>query len=145
MSAYAKPVEILLIENQSQDIGLIEKMLAGETRPTQLHVVNNPPAAFDYLFHRGDDAAAPRPVLILLDMDIGRQGEEILKQVKSDSHLADIPVVVLASSEKEADILASCQLHANCYIAKPPSPDHRLEVLTSVLRFWLHIARLPCT
>ena len=97
-----------------------------------------------FLRQEGEHAAAPRPDLILLDLNLPRKdGREVLAEVKADESLAQIPVVVLTTSQAEQDIAKSYQLHANCYITKPVDLDQFMEVIKAVESFWLTVVRLP--
>jgi CheY-like chemotaxis protein len=97
-----------------------------------------------YLRNEGEHANVPRPDLILLDLNLPKKdGREVLKEIKESPTLKSIPVVILTTSESEADILRSYQLHANCYITKPVGLDGFLKVVNSIDSFWLSVVKLP--
>ena len=110
----------------------------------RLHVAEDGEAAIEFLHQRGEFAAAPRPDVILLDLNLPKKdGRQVLKEVKADPELAVIPVVVLTSSEADEDILRSYELHANCYITKPVNFKQLLTVVKAIEEFWLTIVKLP--
>jgi two-component system, chemotaxis family, response regulator Rcp1 len=102
--------------------------------------------ALDFLRRRGTHGTAPRPDLILLDLNLPKKdGREVLSEIKSDVALKTIPVVILTTSQAEEDILKSYHLHANCYVTKPVDLEKFIVVVQSIDRFWLTIATLPRT
>lgn len=143
MSA-ARPITILLVEDDPGDVRLTKEALATSKIRNDLHVVGGGEEAMDFLHRQGDHADAPRPDLILLDLNLPRlSGQEVLKRVKSDEELKSIPVTVLTTSEAEEDILRSYALAANAYVTKPVGLDQFLEVVNAVQDFWVQIVRLP--
>jgi len=109
-----------------------------------LHWVETGEAAMDFLYQQGDYANAPRPDLILLDLNLpGMDGREILAEVKADPNLRRIPVVVLTTSSDEADVLRSYDLHANCYVTKPFDVQQFIQVIQLISDFWLTAVNLP--
>ena len=109
-----------------------------------LHAVNSGDEALDYLYRRNGHAAAARPDMILLDLDLpGTDGRAVLRSIKDDAELRSIPVVILTSSEAETDIVKAYEAHANCYIAKPIDFDKFINVVKSIENFWLSVVRLP--
>ena len=115
-----QPIEILLVEDNPGDVDLTREALEEAKVGNRLHVAEDGEAAVDFLYQRGEFAAAPRPDMILLDLNLPKKdGRQVLKEIKADPKLAEIPVVVLTTSEADEDILRSYQLHANCYITKP--------------------------
>jgi len=136
----ARPIEILLIEDNPGDVRLtIEGLSESKVRNT-LHVAKDGVEAMD-LLRRAD---GPRPDLILLDLNLPRMdGREVLTAIKSDPKLKIIPVVVLTTSRAEQDILRSYELQANCYITKPVDLEKFMTVVKSIEDFWLTIVRLP--
>ena len=139
-----RPVEILLVEDNEGDVRLTREALREGHLRNRLHVVEDGERALDFLFRRGDYASAPRPDLILLDLNLPRRdGREVLAEIKSDTILRRIPVVVLTTSEAEQDILESYNLHANCYVRKPVDLDAFIQVVRSIDNFWLAIVKLP--
>jgi CheY-like chemotaxis protein len=140
----SRPIEILLVEDNPADIRLIEEGL-NETRVRNvLHPVTNGQQAIDFLFRREEHADAPRPDLILLDLNLpGISGHEVLAAVKQDDGLRSIPVVVLTSSESEIEIKRAYENHANCFISKPVDFNSLIEVVGRIERFWFATVRLP--
>ncbi|MEU6752763.1 response regulator [Spirillospora sp. NPDC046719] len=109
-----------------------------------LHVVRDGAEALDYLYRRGAHAAAPRPDLILLDLNLPkRDGREVLEEIKSHPDLAAIPVVVLTTSSAEEDILRSYRLHANAYVTKPVDFDQFINAIRQIDDFFVTVVRLP--
>ena len=101
-------------------------------------------AALEFLFRRGQHAGAPRPDLVLLDLNLPRRnGQEVLRAVKADDGLKTIPVIVLTTSRADEDVLSSYRDHANCFISKPLDVDEFSAVVRSIESFWLGTARLP--
>jgi len=143
-AAGGQPVEILLVEDNEGDARLArEAMLESKMRNT-LHHVSDGEEAMAFLHRVGKYAHAPRPSLILLDLNLPKKdGREVLAEIKSDDELRNIPVVVLTQSSAEEDILASYDLHANCYITKPVDLTQFIKVVRSIDDFWLTIVRLP--
>lgn len=141
---YQKPIEILLVEDNPGDVDLTRNALENSKMRITLHVVGNGEAAMAFLQSRGSNADAPRPDLILLDLNLPRKdGREVLAEIKSDEDLKRIPVVILTSSKDEEDILKSYNLHANCYITKPIDINQFFKVVKSVENFWFSIVKLP--
>ena len=141
---YGSPIEILLVEDSPGDARLTLEALHEAKINNRLHVVEDGVRAMDFLHQRGADADAPRPDLILLDLNLPRKsGREVLAEVKGDAALRRIPVVILTSSQAEQDIVKSYDLHANCYITKPIDWDDFIRVIRGIENFWLSIVRLP--
>jgi two-component system response regulator len=139
-----RPIEILLVEDNPGDVDLTKEALEGAKVYTRLHVAEDGEAAVEFLCRRGQFAAAPRPDLILLDLNLPKKdGRQVLQEIKADPDLAAIPVVVLTTSEADEDILHSYQLHANCYITKPVDFKQFLKVVEAIEDFWLTIVKLP--
>src|SRR5262249_30755577 len=136
----AAPIEILLVEDNPGDVRLIREALGEAHVPNKLRVVSDGMEAMSFLHREGRYEELPRPDLILLDLNLPRKsGREVLEEVKRDPRLNTIPVVVLTTSEADADILASYRLHANCYITKPGDLEQFLKVVRSIDHFWLSI------
>ncbi len=139
-----KPIEILLIEDSPGDVDLAREALAETKIRNILRVVSDGEEAMAFLQRTGKYAEAPRPGLILLDLNLPRKdGREVLKEIKSNDNLKRIPVVILTTSGEEEDVLRSYNLHANCYITKPIDLKQFLKVVKSIEEFWLTIVRLP--
>jgi two-component system, chemotaxis family, response regulator Rcp1 len=139
-----RPIEILLVEDNPGDVRLaIEAMREGNV-VNHLSVVSDGEAAMAFLRRECGYTVAPRPDLILLDLNLPRKdGREVLAEIKSDPALRGIPVVVLTTSGSEEDILNAYSLHANCYINKPVDLDQFIRVLRSIRDFWFSVVRLP--
>ena len=139
-----RPVQILLVEDNSGDVGLTLEALKEATLPNKLTVVKNGIEALSLMRRQGQYAQAARPDLILLDLNLPRKdGRKVLADIKSDDNLKRIPVVVLTTSEDEQDIMESYNLHANCYIVKPLDLDRFITVVKAIEDFWLRIVVLP--
>jgi len=139
-----RPIEILLVEDNPGDVRLTKEALKDGKVLNKLHVVNDGVEAMAFLRREGKYANAVRPDLILLDLNLPKKGgREILAEIKSDSDLKRIPVVILTVSKLEEDIIKTYDLHANCYIIKPIDLDRFIEVVRAIEDFWLAIVRLP--
>ena len=137
-------VEILLVEDNLGDIRLTQEALRESKFHNQLHVVRDGMEAMQFLRHEGNFAQAPRPDLILLDLNLPRKdGREVLQDIKSDDDLRRIPVVVLTTSEADEDILRSYNLHANCYITKPVDLYRFIAIVQTIEQFWFQVVKLP--
>ena len=140
----AKPIEILMVEDSPGDVRLAIEALKEAKVLNNFSVVEDGVEAMAFLRRQGKHAAAPRPDLILLDLNLPKKdGREVLAEVKSDDSLKAIPVVVLTTSQAEQDIVRSYELHANCYITKPVDLDQFMTVVKSVESFWLTVVKLP--
>jgi len=139
-----RPIQILLVEDSPSDAFLIHHTLSREFSD-RVHMVDNGMDAVAYLRGQGPYAPEPRPDLILLDLNLPKKdGREVLLEIKNDTNLRSIPVVVLTSSAAEEDVRTSYDLHANCYVTKPVDFDRLAEVLRSIRDFWSRVATLPC-
>lgn len=137
-------LDILLVEDNPGDIRLTQEALRETRMPSTLHVAKNGVAAMDFLRRRGEYSDAPRPGLVLLDLNLPRlSGREVLKQMKDDPHLRRIPVIVLSTSEAQRDVTESYDLHANCYINKPVDFEQFLRVISMIEQFWFGLVKLP--
>jgi len=137
-------INILLVEDNPGDVRLTKEAFKEARVNNNLHVAGDGVEAMDFLKHNGNFSDAPRPDLILLDLNMPRKnGREVLAEIKKDPELMRIPVVVLTMSHAEEDILKSYDLHANCYISKPVDIDRFIEVVSSIEGFWLTIVKLP--
>lgn len=138
------PIEILMIEDNEGDVFMTTEAFKEAKVANNLSVARDGNEAMDFLHREGKFATAPRPDLILLDLNLpGRDGRQILADIRSDPKLGTIPVVILTSSKAEKDIVQSYQLHANCYICKPVNFDSLLQVVHAIETFWLTVVRLP--
>jgi two-component system, chemotaxis family, response regulator Rcp1 len=139
-----RPVEILLVEDNPGDVDLTREALQDAKVRNRLHVVDDGAKAVDFLYKKGEYADSPRPDIILLDLNLPKKdGRQVLEEIKADSQLAMIPVVILTTSQAEEDVLRSYQLHANCYITKPVDFKQFMRVVKSIEDFWLTIVKLP--
>lgn len=141
---YAGPLEVLLIEDSPGDVRLTREALKDAKVHINLNVASDGVEAMAFLERQGQFSNAPRPDLILLDLNLPKKdGREVLKDIKDSATLGSIPVVILTMSASEADILKSYRLHANCYITKPVNLDGFLKVVQSIDSFWLSVVKLP--
>jgi two-component system response regulator len=139
-----EPVTVLLVEDNPGDAELAKEALESGKVLVALNVVCDGVDAMDFLERRGAFADAPRPDLILLDLNLPRKdGREVLAEIKSNDNLKRIPVVVLTTSRAEEDILKTYNLHANCYIIKPIDLAQFMKVVKSIEEFWLTVVKLP--
>lgn len=140
----SKPVEILVVDDNPGDVRLTREALREIKVSNNLHVATDGVEALAFLNREGQYADAPRPALILLDLNLPKKnGREVLAEVKNHPNLRRIPVVILTTSSEEKDILATYDLHANCYITKPADLDCFIEVIRSIEGFWLSVVKLP--
>jgi two-component system, chemotaxis family, response regulator Rcp1 len=138
------PIELLLVEDSEPDVRLTVEALREAKVKNRLWVVQDGVEALEFLRQQGPHADAPRPDLILLDLNLPRKdGRQVLKEIKDDDSLRRIPVVVLTTSKSEEDVLRAYQLHANCYITKPVDFNRFMEVVKSIENFWLTVVSLP--
>ena len=135
---------LLVVEDDPGDVLLTREALAGTTTPLDVHVVDDGEAAVDFLRREGGHGDAPRPDLVLLDLNLPRlDGREVLARIKSDPGLRSIPVVILTTSKSDEDVRRSYELHANAFVTKPAELDRFLSVVRQVGEFFLTVARLP--
>lgn len=140
----SKPIEILLIEDNAGDARLAREALRDAKVRNNLSWVSDGVEALAFLRREGKYAQAPRPDLILLDLNLPRKdGREVLTEIKADDKLKRIPVVILTTSQAEEDIVRAYHLNANCYISKPVDLDQFMKVVKTIEDFWLTIVRLP--
>jgi CheY-like chemotaxis protein len=141
---FVLPVEILLIEDNPGDVRLTMEALKEAKVINHLTVLKDGVEALTFLRRQGQYAKAPRPHLILLDLNLPKKdGREVLADIKADDSLKHIPIVVLTTSQDEQDVLKSYNLHANCYITKPVDLEQFIRVVRSIEDFWLGIVVLP--
>ncbi|MFA6002065.1 MAG: response regulator [Thermoleophilia bacterium] len=139
-----EPVHILLVEDNPGDVRLTVEILKEAKVLNALDVAEDGVEALSFLKREGRFADKPAPDLILLDLNLPRKdGRELLADIKQDPSLRHIPVVILTSSDAEADIIKTYDLHANCYITKPINLDQFMEVVKSIEHFWLTVVKLP--
>jgi CheY-like chemotaxis protein len=137
--------DILLVEDSPSDAALTrEAMRPIEHADVRLHVVSDGVEALDFLHHRPPYTDAPRPDLILLDLNMPRKdGREVLADVKTDEALGSIPVIVLTSSSADGDRRDAYRLHANCYVVKPSDFTRFTEIIGAIVSFWFQVTSLP--
>lgn len=137
MTTHARLLRILLVEDSKSDAVLIQRTLKSSKFLNEMHLVRDGVEATDFLYQRGNYVDAPRPDMILLDLNLPKKnGRELLAEIKADENLMTIPVVILTTSADEADILRSYRLHANCYLVKPVNLEQFVEVVRSIEHFW---------
>ncbi|WP_067451642.1 response regulator [Actinomadura macra] len=144
MTKDPRPIEVLLVEDDPGDILLTVEAFEHNKVNNTLHVVNDGEQAMTFLRREGEYADAPRPDLVLLDLNLPRKdGREVLQDVKNDTDLRRIPVVVLTTSEADEDILRSYDLHANAYVTKPVDFDRFISVVRKIDDFFVSVVKLP--
>ncbi|WP_413766859.1 response regulator [Rhodococcus pyridinivorans] len=140
----ARPVDVLLVEDDPGDELMTREAFEDNKIGNALHVVRDGAEALDFLYRRGEYEGAPRPDLILLDLNLPKyDGRQVLTKIKSDPELSDIPIVVLTTSSAEEDILRSYKLHANAYVTKPVDLDQFIGAVKQIDEFFVQVVRLP--
>ena len=135
---------MLLVEDSAAEARLAREALAEAHAVVELHVAVDGVQAMDFLRRQGSYHDAPRPRLVLLDLNLPRKdGREVLRDIKGDSDLRSIPVVILTTSQAQSDIHGAYESYANCYIEKPLELEGFIEVVKSIQRYWLQTAELP--
>ncbi len=143
-STNGHPIEILLVEDNPGDVRLTEEAMREAKMRNRLHVVEDGVEAMAFLRREGRFADAPRPDLILLDLNLPRKdGRAVLAEVKADPDLKRIPVVVLTTSQAEEDVIRAYDLHANCYVTKPVDFDQFMTIVKQIDQFWVKVVTLP--
>jgi CheY-like chemotaxis protein len=138
------PIEVLLVEDDPGDVLLIREAFEDNKVANRLHVVADGVEALEFMRRTGAHAEAPRPDLVLLDLNLPRKdGREVLAEVKSDEQLRRIPIVVLTTSKAEEDVLRSYDLHANAYVTKPVDFERFIEVVRQIDEFFVSVVKLP--
>jgi two-component system, chemotaxis family, response regulator Rcp1 len=138
------PIEVLLVEDSPGDVRLTQEAFRGSGKAVRLHLAADGIEAMAFLRKEGVYADAPRPDLILLDLNLPRMdGREVLALIKKDQSLKIIPTIILTTSDAEADVMISYQLQANCYLRKPAHWDAFDNLVRSINAFWLTRAKLP--
>jgi len=141
-----RPIEILLVEDSAADVGLTVEAFKDAKIHNRMSVVEDGVQAMAFLRREGAQAGAPRPDLILLDLNLPRKdGRQVLKEIKDEPALRNIPVVVLTTSKGEEDVLKAYDLHANCYVKKPVDFNRFMDVVKSIESFWLTVVTLPAS
>jgi two-component system, chemotaxis family, response regulator Rcp1 len=137
-------IQILLVDDNPVDVSLIQEALAESQARPRISVTQDGEDALHFLQQQGRHRQAPRPDLILLDLNLPKKdGRELLAEMKRDPSLRNIPVIVLTTSEAHHDVCQAYDLHANCYLRKPAELQAFRAMIQSVDRFWLNVARLP--
>jgi chemotaxis family two-component system response regulator Rcp1 len=140
----AKPIHILLVEDNPGDIRLTIEVLKEGRINNELTIVTDGEQAIQFLRKEGEYAQAPTPDIILLDLNLPKKdGREVLAEIKTDEALLRIPVIVLTTSDAEKDVLNMYAHHANCYITKPVDFNQFIKVIKTFEDFWLNIVKLP--
>ncbi|MEU3979212.1 response regulator [Streptomyces sp. NPDC026672] len=144
MTPAATPIDVLLVEDDPGDELMTREAFEDNKIGNTLHVVRDGEEALDFLYRRREHTDAPRPDLILLDLNLPKyDGRQVLEQIKSDPELSHIPVVVLTTSAAEEDILRSYKLHANAYVTKPVDLDQFIAAVRQIDDFFVQVVRLP--
>lgn len=139
-----RPIEILMIEDNPSDVRLTIEAFRDAKVRNHLHVASNGDEAMEFLRGLGAHKGAPRPDLILLDLNLpGKSGTEVLEEIKGDPALKRIPVIVLTTSDNESDIQRAYDLHVNAYVTKPIDLEKFIGIAEAVEEFWLSVAKLP--
>jgi chemotaxis family two-component system response regulator Rcp1 len=140
-----RPVVILMVEDNPTDVLIAKEGFGGATKMRNtLHVADDGIEAIEFLNQRGKYADAPRPDLIVLDLNMPRKnGQEVLAEIKADDNLKNIPVVILSTSKSADDISKAYGLHANCFISKPVDFDEFTKVVQRIQDFWFSLVTLP--
>ncbi|MET9490831.1 response regulator [Nocardia sp. NPDC006630] len=144
MTQLGRPIDILLVEDDPGDELMTLEAFEHNKIGNTVHVARDGEEALDFLYRRGAHAQAPRPDLILLDLNLPKyDGHEVLSRIKTDPDLSLIPVVVLTTSAAEEDILRSYKLHANAYVTKPVDLDQFVSAIKHIDDFFVQIVQLP--
>jgi CheY-like chemotaxis protein len=139
-----RPAVVLMVEDDEGDVRLTREALRDCRIANELHVVGDGEAAMAFLRREGPYAGAPRPDLVLLDLNLPRKsGHEVLAEIRADPVLHTIPVTILTTSSRDEDVLRSYELHANAYVTKPVGLDEFLHVVREIEGFWFQIVRIP--
>ncbi len=144
IGADGMPIHVLLVEDSPGDVRLTQEAFRAANREILMHVASDGVEAMDFLRQQGSHSDAPRPDLILLDLNLPKlDGSEVLARIKGDDSLKTIPTIILTTSDAEADIIRSYQLQANSYLSKPVELDAFEELVKSINDYWLIKAKLP--
>ena len=141
---FKPPIDILLVEDNSGDIFLIENALSSCSTPCNIYIAEDGEAAMKFLRQEDEYSTSRSPQLIVLDLNLPRKdGREVLAEIKTDPELKHIPVIVMTASASDQDILRSYELYANCYITKPSDLNQYNQTIQSIENFWLTCVQLP--
>jgi len=139
-----RPITILLVEDNPGDVRLVQETFREGKVCNNLEITRDGVEAMAFLRREGQFVGAPRPDLILLDLNLPRKnGSEVLAEIKADEKLKRIPVVILTASQAEEDIVKAYNLYANCYLTKPIDLDQFINLVNAIKSFWLSIVKLP--
>jgi CheY-like chemotaxis protein len=140
----SKSIDVLLVEDDPGDTLMIREAFEDNKVRNRLTCVTDGVQALEFLRREGSHAGAPRPDLILLDLNLPRKdGREVLAEIKADDDLRTIPVVILTTSQAEEDVLRSYELHANAYVTKPVDFERFIEVVRQIDNFFVTVVKLP--
>jgi len=143
-NSLVKPIDILLVDDDKGDVLLTTKALQQGKLCNTIHIAGDGVEAMDFLCRRGEYRDAPRPDLILLDLNMPRKdGREVLEEMKQDAALRTIPIVILTTSDADQDILRSYHLHANSYVTKPVGMEKFINVVSEIKGYWFSVVKLP--
>lgn len=144
MTARARPIQILLVEDNPGDVRLTREALRDVKIRNVLTVAHDGIEAMRMLRREGEHASLSLPDLVLLDLNLpGMSGQEVLREIKTDPDLRQVPVIIVTSSEAEEDVLKSYQLQCNAFVTKPLALEQFVKVVRSIEQFWLEIVKLP--
>jgi len=144
MKILDRPLEILLVEDNKGDIGLITEFFVDAKVITNLHIAEDGDEAISFLYGKDKFLGSPIPDIIILDWNLPKKdGSEVLREIKENNNLKDIPVIILTTSSAEKDIVRAYDLHANSYIVKPLDFDEFMKVIGSIQDFWFKYVTLP--
>lgn len=143
-AAPSRPYHILLVEDAPGDIRLTFEAFKKATIESLLHTVQDGQEALDFLEQKGLHSGAPRPDLVLMDLNLPKlHGFDLLTRIKANDRLKNIPIVILTSSQNEEDIQKAYELQANCYLLKPSKLEDFFQIIRGVEEFWLSLVKLP--
>ncbi|MFQ6392995.1 response regulator [Nocardia sp. KC 131] len=144
MTTLGQPIDILLVEDDPGDVLMTREAFEDNKIGNTLYVTRDGQEALEFLYRQGAHRSAPRPDLILLDLNLPKyDGRQVLERIKSDPDLAHIPVVVLTTSAAEEDVLRSYKLHANAYVTKPVDLEQFMAAIKQIDDFFVQVVRLP--
>ena len=139
-----KPADVLLVEDNPGDVRLTQEAFREGRIKTRIHVATDGIEALKFLEQTGEYEDAPRPDIVLLDLNLPRKnGDEVLEEMNSDPELDHIPVIILTSSAAEEDVAKLYDYNANAYLTKPVDPDEFIDTVRTLEEFWLSVVRLP--
>ncbi|MEV0248813.1 response regulator [Nocardia sp. NPDC050712] len=144
MTIPGQPIDILLVEDDPGDELMTREAFEDNKIGNTLHVVRDGQEALDFLFQQGEHTAAPRPDLVLLDLNLPKySGRQVLAKIRADENLCTMPVIILTTSSAEDDIMSSYRLFANAYVTKPVELDQFVGAINKIEDFYFHVVRLP--